>query len=501
MIPSITLRQSLSDPHLLGHSLPPTAQPLKVLLLAAMGEPLTADERLVFRQFTGRDREPGQPVKIFCAVKGRRAGFSSAMGSVLIPYTAGLCQHNLRRGEVGYLLVCAQDQRTADQILDYAEEAFRASPILSQLIASRVQHELRLTNNIVITVRAADSKRLRGLTICGFWGDEIGHWPTDETGANPDAEVLAAVRPGLLTTGGTIWLGSTPYARKGELYRIYNKHYGASGDPLTLVCKGTSLEFNSTIPGIEIERALAEDEAKNRAEYLAEFRVDVESFVNADVVTNHCVVRNLYERPPVHGVQYQAAVDPSGGSADSFSMAIGHLDHGRQIVVVDCIREVTPPFNPSVVVEQFARTLVSYNNIGVVHGDKYAGMWPTEAFDKVSIRYEQLGRTKSDCYLDLLPMLNSGRVHLLDHPKTINQICSLERRTARGGKDSIDHPPGAHDDCANAVAALCSILTTQHQINYAAWSDTADDDPQGLKAWSRLREQAYLQSHGQIVLW
>jgi hypothetical protein len=41
---------------------------------------------------------------------------------------------------------------------------------------------------------------------------------------------------------------------------------------------------------------------------------------------------------------------------------------------------------------------------------------------------------------------------LLDHPRLINQICGLERRTARGGRDSIDHSPGNHDDVANAVA-------------------------------------------------
>jgi hypothetical protein len=51
-----------------------------------------------------------------------------------------------------------------------------------------------------------------------------------------------------------------------------------------------------------------------------------------------------------------------------------------------------------------------------------------------------------------LPLLNSGRVELLDHPRLIAQLCQLERRTARSGKDSIDHPRGAHDDCANAVA-------------------------------------------------
>jgi hypothetical protein len=34
----------------------------------------------------------------------------------------------------------------------------------------------------------------------------------------------------------------------------------------------------------------------------------------------------------------------------------------------------------------------------------------------------------------------------------VAQLCSLERRTTRGGRDSIDHPPSGHDDLANAVA-------------------------------------------------
>jgi hypothetical protein len=37
---------------------------------------------------------------------------------------------------------------------------------------------------------------------------------------------------------------------------------------------------------------------------------------------------------------------------------------------------------------------------------------------------------------------------------------SLERRTARGGRDLIDHPqhPGAHDDLANAVCGVFVML-------------------------------------------
>jgi hypothetical protein len=68
-------------------------------------------------------------------------------------------------------------------------------------------------------------------------------------------------------------------------------------------------------------------------------------------------------------------------------------------------------------------------------------------------------RIKSDIYRELLPLLNSGRIELLDDPRLANQLTNLERRTARSGKDSIDHPPGAHDDIANSVAGALLAAT------------------------------------------
>ena len=58
-------------------------------------------------------------------------------------------------------------------------------------------------------------------------------------------------------------------------------------------------------------------------------------------------------------------------------------------------------------------------------------------------------------------MLNATRCVLLDHPRLVSQLCGLERRTSRGGRDSIDHTPGGHDDVANAVAGAL-LLVGQH---------------------------------------
>jgi hypothetical protein len=65
--------------------------------------------------------------------------------------------------------------------------------------------------------------------------------------------------------------------------------------------------------------------------------------------------------------------------------------------------------------------------------------------------------SRSDTYLHLLPALNTpGRIELLDQKRLISQLCGLERRIGRG-KDSVDHPRGAHDDVINAAAiSLCA---------------------------------------------
>ena len=131
--------------------------------------------------------------------------------------------------------------------------------------------------------------------------------------------------------------------------------------------------------------------------------------------------------------------------------------------MLDAVRERRPPFSPEDVVEEFAETLRAYR-IAKVQGDRYGGEWPREQFSKRGIRYEPAERTKSDLYRELLPLLNSGKVELLDNSRLIAQLCSLERRTARGGRDSIDHPPGAHDDIANAMAGAIAMIGAKRAV-------------------------------------
>jgi hypothetical protein len=146
------------------------------------------------------------------------------------------------------------------------------------------------------------------------------------------------------------------------------------------------------------------------------------------------------------------------------TVAVGHKDGDR--VIVDAVRERRPPFSPDDCVLEFTALLKSYG-VRQATGDRYGGEWPAERFRVHGIEYVPAERPKSDIYRDMLPMLNARRVELLDLPKLAGQLASLERRTARSGKDSIDHAPNAHDDIANAVAGVCAVLGEARPIDWA----------------------------------
>lgn len=128
------------------------------------------------------------------------------------------------------------------------------------------------------------------------------------------------------------------------------------------------------------------------------------------------------------------------------------LIDGRPKIVQAFIRTRKPPFNPDEIVREFSDLLKTYR-VSAVSGDRYSGEWCVQAFSKQGITYKNSERNKSEIYGEFLPVVMQGRVEVLDNKKQAAEFRQLERRTGRGGgKDSIDHPPGLHDDAANACA-------------------------------------------------
>jgi hypothetical protein len=454
----VNVEETLADEKLFAPLFRPLDSwwPWRTVLRATFGLPLDAAQRKLFADCTGRVTPPDHPARELWCVVGRRGG-KSRVAALIATYLAAFKDYSsvLAHGEQGVVMLIASDRNQARVLFGYVSALF-STPMLEPLVVKRWTDALFLQGGVSIEVATASFRSTRGFTVLGAVLDEVAYWRgTDETSANEDAEVLAALRPAMATVPGALLVGiSSPYAKRGVLWSAYDKHYAKDGDD-SLVWRAPSLTMNPTLDPAVVEQALAEDEPRARAEYLAEFRTDVEAFVSLEVV-RACILPSRAELPPMRSVHYRAFTDPSGGSADSWTLAIGHKE--RERLVVDCIRERRAPFVPTEVAAEYAALCKAYH-VTEVTGDRYAGEWPREAFKAHGVRYVPSERTKSELYQSLLPVLNGRSIDLPDEPRLTAQLVGLERYSSRGGRDTIDHRRGSHDDLANAVAGVAFLCS------------------------------------------
>jgi hypothetical protein len=456
----------------------------RAFFAALFALPMSDDALAIYRQHTGRTTPPTSLCKEAWSVIGRRGGKSFALATVAV-FLAAFTDWRpyLGPGELATIMVIARDRRQARVIKRFMSGLLRSVPMLTNQIVDEGQESITLHARVQIEIHTASFRSTRGYTIVAALLDELAFWPTDEGSAEPDIEVINAVRPGMATIPNAMLLcASSPHARRGALWDAYRKHFGKDGDPV-LCWQAATRDMNPSVPQSYIDSHMADDAARGAAEYLAHFRIDLEAFGVREAV-ERCVEAGTIERGPLRNYSYVAFVDPSGGSADSMTLAIGHFERASNCVIIDLVREVRPPFSPEAVVGEFAVALKQYR-VSNISGDRYAGEWPRERFAKFGITYEPAAKPKSDLYRDLLPLLNSRRIVLLDLPKLVAQLLGLERRTARGGRDSIDHAPGAHDDIANAVAGVAQ-LCVRSDATYRDYSSWVGSDAEWAQAMMLL---------------
>jgi hypothetical protein len=460
----VNIIEAIADPNLFARWFrdPATWRAWFVFLRALFGLPMSQDDLALFKQCTRRDDPPAGGAREAWLVVGRRGGKSMVLALIAVFLAAFInWAPFLSPGERGTIMVLAADRRQARVICRYAHALLTRIPMLAELVERETAEAIDLSNGVTVEIMAASFRSVRGYTVIAALLDEVAFWRSDDS-ANPDAEIVAALRPAMATVPDAMLLcASSPYARRGVLWDAFRRHFGRVGSPL-LVWRADTRTMNPTVPQRLIDEAMEADPASAAAEYGAEFRTDVETFVAREVV-DAAVVPDRHELPPASLTTYLAFVDPSGGSADSMTLAIAHRD--GDVGVVDAVRERRPPFSPDDVVADFA--LLKAYGISEVQGDRYAG--PRERFRAHGISYEPSAKPKSDIYRDLLPILNAHRAELPDLPRLSAQLCGLERRTARGGRDSIDRPPGQHDDVANAVAGvMCRVAGAMGELE--VWS-------------------------------
>lgn len=452
----VSLLEAMTDPHLFGGWFSdPSWDAWKTFVKGFEGGAMTAQELALYQQCTGREKppRPGERMRQAWVAVGRRGGKSRLLAVISIwaalildwkPYIVA--------GESACVMVFACDRAQGKVIFGYVQAMLRESPLFRDEIASETRDEIMLRNGISIQIATSSFRSLRGRTILLACLDELAFWYTGDASAQPDTEIIRAIAASQasLRGHGMLLAASSPYSKTGALFDNCKRYFGKPGRIMAWMNASSKL-MNSTISDEFLEEERERDPEGFASEYEGRFRDDIAAFVTREIVES-VTVFGRYELPYDSRNRYVAFVDPSGGSSDSMVLCISYRDETGKAVMA-ALREHRAPFDPRIVTASMSQLLKTYK-IHEVTGDRYAGEWPAAQFKEHQIRYIPSQLSKSEIYANCLPLLNCGKVELLDNSRLAAQLIGLERRTTRGsGREIIDHKQfgGAKDDVANAA--------------------------------------------------
>jgi hypothetical protein len=419
------------------------------------GLPLSDAETVIYRQLTGRTTVPTDLLELW-AVCGRGSG--KTMFLTIQALRAAMRGYPIRG--IARVLVMAFVKDQANLAFEFAQQFIDDDVELRRLVSNRTRTSLTFAHGVRLETIASNWRSVRGYSIAAALCDEVAFWWSDETDANPAAEVLRAIRPGLgKCPGARLLVATSPWTEEGPVYDAVTKHHGQDASAHVLVLRAPTLTLNPSYDAQRIAADEAEDPESAAAEYGGAWRVAGGTLVQPERY-DAVVAKDITERapePPLGDDYYVAAVDLSGGTGtDSAALSIQHvedderLDTVVQICVQDLLAEWQPPFDPGAVVAEIAAACSPFAITQVV-GDQFSFGFAAHEFRRCGLLYEISERKTNECVLDSLAVINTKRCRLLDDPKLRRQYLNLRRDYASGGRPTIAETR-KHDDLAAVTA-------------------------------------------------
>lgn len=251
--------------------------------------PLSPVEEQLMLKHSGRSRLFASALRELWLCLGRRAGKSRIISAIAVFLAAFVDYRSvLAPGELGVILLCAPSQRQARVLLHYVLGFLHRDSMLARMITSETELGVELSNGISIEIFSSSFKRVRGVTVVAALVDEIAFLPVDEFSAQPDSELLAALRPAMGTIPNALLIcSSTPHAQRGELHKAHQQHFGNDASPICFI-NADSVTANPSLSRSVVEQAFTDDPVIAASEYgcdgFTQFRTDVESFLSVEVL-------------------------------------------------------------------------------------------------------------------------------------------------------------------------------------------------------------------------
>jgi hypothetical protein len=259
----------------------------RMVLSVLFDLPLTSEQFELALRHTGRTKLFSAPIRQLWLCVGRRGGKSRVIALIAVFLACFASYPMLAPGELGVVLLVAPTQRQARVLLQYVFGFLHSVPMLERMIVRETEDTVELVNKIIIEVRSPNPSHVRGSTIVTALVDECAFLP-QETSAQPDTELLNAIRPAMSTVPTSLLIcSSTPHSQRGELHKAYQAHFGNDESPVAFF-NASSLVANPALDPRVVDQAYGDDPLVAASEYgvdgFVQFRSDIESFLSAETL-------------------------------------------------------------------------------------------------------------------------------------------------------------------------------------------------------------------------
>jgi hypothetical protein len=334
MKPLIGLTEAMRNPEMFGGTFAGSSfWTWRTLAKIVDNLPLTEPREIEpYQEATGLKYEhrphTDNTVRRIIILAGRRAGKDRWFSAVAV-WRAALCadwSKYASAGEGSVVLLLGRDKRQAAILKRYCNGLLKA-PLLAAEVTRNTDDTVEFRNGASLEVATNNSDLVRGRSAVALLGSECCFWKSDEHSTNSDEEVVSAAEKSMAMCpgGGLTLLGSSVYRRAGFMFSQYerlhgNKHGG------TDVCWFTpSRVMNPRLPLAVVEKAIAEDGPRGRAEYENQWRTDDADFISLQLLED-ATDFGVSERPPDSRHAYWCYIDiATGEGQDSAVLVIGHV--------------------------------------------------------------------------------------------------------------------------------------------------------------------------------
>jgi hypothetical protein len=368
-----------------------------------------------------------------CLRSGRQVGKSTIISILAGNYAAN-------NGCKTIMIVAAVERQAYllfEKVLFYMEQAY--PKLIKKKKDKPTKSRIRLINGSVIYCLPT------GITGYGIRGFTIDLLIADEAAFIPDA-VFSAITPSIATRvkqGARIVLLSTPFGRKGYFAKTFNDPTFTNFHISSEECERISRDFLRA----EKERMTKRQYAQ---EYLGEFVDELMQFFPDNLIISRMTLKR---KELIRGKQYYLGVDLARMGEDESTFEVFELMPNRfleqienQVTVRTLLYESTNHIIELDKLYNFQKILIDDEGIGV---GVYDYLLQEEAvkrkiipinnskrvLDKDGIKSTRL--LKEDLYNNLLMLMESGKIQLLDDPEIFHSLKSVQYEYT---SDSLGRP-------------------------------------------------------------